>query len=65
MAHYVALLQTLNSLVNKQLTAAAVHDILGIVGRIITEYEDQALRFKQEIDRQRNQPNTELQRTGS
>ena len=58
----MALLQTLNSLVNKQLSVAAVANILGIVGRIITEYEDQAFHFKQEIDRQ--QHNADLHRAG-
>ena len=63
MTHYVALQQTLNSLVNKLLTAAAAEEILAIVGIIITEYEDQASRFKQEIDRQ--QQDAELHRAGS
>ena len=53
MATYLALLQTLKSLVNKQLSAAAVNEIIVKVGRIITEYEDQASCFRQEIDRQR------------
>ena len=62
MTYYMALLQALNSLVNKQLTAAAVDDILGIVGKIITEYKDQAFYFKQEIDRQQHNP--DLHRAG-
>ena len=62
MAHYMALLQTLNSMVNQQLSAAAVNEILAIVGRIITEYEEQAFCFKQEIDSQRKQLDADLHR---
>ena len=61
MANYMALLQTLDFLVNKQLSAAAAEEILGIVGRIITEYEDQAFLFKQEIELQRSQLDIVLQ----
>ena len=53
MAGYMALVQILQSLVNRQLSAAAAEEILRIVGRIITEYENQAFCFRQEIDRQR------------
>ena len=57
----MALLQTLDFLVNKRLSAAAAEEILGIVGRIITEYEDQAFLFKQEIELQRSQLDIVLQ----
>ena len=69
MANYMALLQTLDFLINKQLSAAAAEEILGIVGRIMTEYENQAFLFKQEIDRQGRQlgdlqSSAELERAG-
>ena len=48
----MALLQTLKSLVNQRLSAAA-EEIFGVVGRILTEYEDEAFQIKQEIDRKR------------
>ena len=47
----MALLQTLKSLVNERLSAAA-EEIFETVGQIVTEYEDEALYLKQEIDRQ-------------
>ena len=46
----MALLQTLKSLVNERLSAAA-EEIFGTVEHILTEYEDEALSLKQEIDR--------------
>ena len=64
MANYMALIQTLNYLVNKQLSAAAAEEILGIVGRIITEYENQAFLLKQVIDRQRRHPGAEREKVG-
>ena len=65
----MALLQTLKSLVNQRLSAAA-EEIFGVVGRILTEYEDEAFHIKEEIDNKRRlldmvlQPFAELQRTG-
>ena len=47
----MSLLQTLKSLVNERLSAAA-EEIFGTVGQIVTEYEDEAFSLKQEIDRQ-------------
>ena len=47
----MALLQTMRSLVNERLSAAA-EEILWAVGQIVAEYEDEALYLKQEIDRQ-------------
>ena len=70
MANYLALEQTLKSLVNKRLSAAAADRITGIVGRVIAEYEDQAIHAKQEIDRQRRlldmllKPDVKLHRAG-
>ena len=49
----MASLLTLKSLVNERLSAAA-EEILWTVGRILTEYEDEALSLKQEIDHKRN-----------
>ena len=46
----MALLQTLKSLVNERLSAAA-EEIFGAVGQIVKEYEDEAFSLKQEIDR--------------
>ena len=48
----MALLQTLKSLVNQRLSAAA-EEIFGVVGRILTEFEDEAFHIKEEIDRKR------------
>ena len=45
----MALLQTLKSLVNERLSAAA-EEIFGAVGQIVMEYEDEAFSLKQEID---------------
>ena len=65
----MALLQTLKSLVNQRLSAAA-EEILGIVGRILTEFEDEAFHIKKETDRQRRlldmvlQPIVKLHRAG-
>ena len=70
----MALLQALKSLVNKKinkvLSAAAAQEIFEMVGRIITEYEDQAFCSKQEIERQRRlldmvlNPHIKLHRSG-
>ena len=63
------LLQTLKSLVNQKLSAAA-EDIFGIVGRILTDYEDEAFRIKQETAHKRRlldmvlQPIVKLHRAG-
>ena len=43
----MALLQTLKSLVNQRLSAAA-EEIFEVVGRIVTEYENEAFHIKQE-----------------
>ena len=65
----MALLQTLKSLVNKRLSAAA-EEIFGSVGRILTEYEDEALALKQDIDHKRRlldmilKPEIKLHRSG-
>ena len=48
----MALLQTLHSLVNERLSAAA-EEIFGAIARILTEYEDQAVLLRQEIEHQR------------
>ena len=59
----------LKSLVNERLTAAA-EEILGSVGRILTEYEDEALGLKQDIDCKRRlldmilKPEIKLHRAG-
>ena len=50
MAKYMALQQKLKSLVHKRLSEAAVEEIIGMVGRIITEYEDLGTQLKQEIE---------------
>ena len=47
----MALLQTLRSFVNERLCAAA-EEIFVVVERIITEYEEQALNSKQQIEQQ-------------
>ena len=47
----MALMQAVKFLVNQRLSAAA-EDILGTVGHIITEFEDEALSLKQQIDHQ-------------
>ena len=70
----MALLQTLKSLldqqVNKRLSAAAAGDIFGMVGRILSEYEERALGSRQENERQRRlldtllKPEIRLQRSG-
>ena len=65
----MALLQMMKSLVNKRLSAAA-EEIFGRVGRILTEYEDEALALEQDIDRKRRlldmilQPEIKLHRAG-
>ena len=59
----------LKSLVSERLSAAA-EEIVGIVGRILTEYENEALGLKQDIDRKRRlldrilQPEIKLHRAG-
>ena len=59
----------LESLVNERLSAAA-EEILRTVGRILTEYKDEALGLKQDIDRKRRlldmilQPEIKLHRAG-
>ena len=59
----------LKSLVNERLSAAA-EEILRTVGRILTEYEDEALGLKQDIDRKQRlldmilQPEIKLHRAG-
>ena len=68
------LLQTLKSELNKRLnkllSAAAAQEIFEIIGRIVTEYEEQAFCSKQEIDRQRRlldmvlKPHIKLHRSG-
>ena len=70
----MALLQALKALVNKNinkiLSAAAAEEVFEMVGRIITEYEDQAFCSKQEIERQRRlldmglKPQIKLHRSG-
>ena len=45
----MALLQTLKSLVNERLSAAA-EEIFGAIGHIVREYEDEAFSLKQEIN---------------
>ena len=65
----MALLQTLKSLVNQRLSAAA-EEIFWVVGRILTEYEEEAFHIKQETDRKRRlldmvlQPIVKLHRAG-
>ena len=51
----MALLQTLQSLVTERLSAAA-EEIFGAIARILTEYEDQAILLRQELERQRSLP---------
>ena len=59
----------LKSLVNERLSAAA-EEIFGGLERILTEYEDEALALKQDIDRKRRlldlilQPEVKLHRAG-
>ena len=45
----MALLQTLKSLVNERLSAAA-EEIFGTVEKLVTEYYNEAFSLKQEID---------------
>ena len=65
----MALLQTLKSLVNERLSAAA-EEIFGTVEHILTEYEDEAFSLKQEIDRKSRlldmvlKPHIKLHRAG-
>ena len=68
------LLQTLGSFlieqIHKPLSTAAAEEIFGIARLITAEYEDEAFRYKQEIDRQRRlldmvlKPNIKLHRAG-
>ena len=51
MSGEMASLQTLKSLVNERLSAAA-EEIFCTLGIILTEYEEEAVCLKQEIDRQ-------------
>ena len=53
MSSLEALETLVNKRVNMRLSAAAAKEILEIVGRIITEYEDKAVCSKQENDSQR------------
>ena len=59
----MAFLQTLKSLVNERLSAAA-EDLFVTVGRIVTEYEDTAFCLKQEIDHKRKLLDMELKPAG-
>ena len=60
----MALLQTIvTSLVYGRLSAAA-EEILRTVGRIVTEYEDEAFHLKQEIDCKRRLVDMALDRAG-
>ena len=65
-----ALKSLVNKSINKRLSAAAAEEIFDIVGRIITEYEDQVFCSKQEIERQRRlldmvlKPHIKLHRSG-
>ena len=59
----MALRQTLRTLVYGRLSIVA-EEILWTVGRILTEYEDEAFHLKQEIDCKRRLVDMALDRAG-
>ena len=69
MSTMAAVRQKLESFVKERLSAAA-EEICGTLGRILTEYEDEASRLKQDIDCKRRlldlilKPRVKLHRAG-